>query len=86
MLPGVMTPVPPVNTPVRVVLVPSTMEAEAAVKLVMEATGIAGVDEPPQPVKPAKARLTAAVNEARTRDFFMRNSSANDLSSFSACP
>lgn len=82
MLPGVIRPLPPVKTPVMVVLVPSVMAAEAAVKLVMLATGITGVEleEPPQPAKPAMATKRAAVHTCTTRDLFMRNSSANDLS------
>jgi len=42
-LPGVITPVPPVNTPVSVALVPETMLAGVAVKLVMLAGATAGL-------------------------------------------
>jgi len=80
-LPGVILPVPPVKTPVRVVLVPSVMVAEAAVKLVMLATGTTGVEleEPPQPARPAKDTPASAAYKATTKNLFMRISSANDL-------
>jgi hypothetical protein len=38
--PGVMTPVPPVKTAVRLLLVPDVIEVGLAVKLVMEGGGV----------------------------------------------
>ena len=80
-LPGVMTPVPPAKTPVRVVLDPSVMVAAEVVKLVIVATGVTGAEaeEPPQPLKPATARLRAAAHEAKTRNCLMNISSANEI-------
>jgi hypothetical protein len=60
--PGVTTPVPFTKTAVRVALDPTSTAAGLAAKLVMEGTGGGGgveLDEPPQPVKPAKPRLRA---------------------------
>jgi hypothetical protein len=65
--------VPPENTPVRVVLVPSVMEAAAAAKLVMTAGGVVVVweEEPPQPLKPAKPTEREMAHAAGTRTRFM---------------
>jgi hypothetical protein len=54
-----MTPVPFAKTPVRAAVDPSVMEARFAVKPVIEGGGSVWVldDPPPQPVKPARARL-----------------------------
>jgi hypothetical protein len=73
MLPGVITPVPFANTPVRVVLCPAVIVAALAVKLVMEAAGGGGVelDEPPQPDKPARPTRSAKPQVARARYRFI---------------
>jgi hypothetical protein len=67
--PGVITPVPFTNTPVRVALCPAVIAAALAVKLVIEAAG-GGVefDEPPQPVKPARPMPSAKAQVAYTND------------------
>ena len=73
-LPGVMTPVPPENTPVRVVLPPAVIVVEAAVKLEIEGGGAEVPEleeEPPQPVTPAKLRLRRNVEIARPGNRFM---------------
>jgi hypothetical protein len=73
MLPGVITPVPLTNTPVRVALCPAVIVAELAVKLLIEAAGGGGVepDEPPQPIKPAGAMHRAVAHVAKTQDRFI---------------
>jgi hypothetical protein len=86
-LPGVMRPVPPLKTPVRVVLCPSVMVAEPEVKLVITGrTGGVLEEPPPQPVSPTMATLRAAAQETRAGNFFMKVSSTNELCDFSACP
>ena len=66
MLPGVMTPVPSPNTPVRPELVPATIDGGVAAKLVMKAAGGGGwlLDEPPHPDRDPKARLSAMAGAA----------------------
>jgi hypothetical protein len=87
-LPGVIRPVPPLKTPVRVVLCPSVMVAEPEVKLVITGTtgGVLEEPPPPQPVIPTMATLTATAQETRARNFFMKVSSTNELCDLSACP
>src|SRR5271157_1460374 len=68
-LPGVIAPVPLVNTPVRLELSPAAIFAGLATKLEMEAT--AGVDEPPQPARTPEPRVRAAVHAAETTSRFM---------------
>jgi hypothetical protein len=72
-LPGVMTPVPFANTPVKVAFCPAVIVAGFAVKLEMEAAGGGGggLEEPPQPVKFARPRLITTTHVARTRSRFM---------------
>ena len=56
-LPGVITPLPFANTPVRAALLPVVMVAGLETKLEMEGGGGgAGALDPPQPVKPARPR------------------------------
>jgi len=60
--PGVTTPVPPENTPVRLALPPNVIVAELAVKLVIVGDGGGGgaeVDDPPHPIRPPKHKLSA---------------------------
>ena len=73
-LPGVITPVPLLNTPVRVVLCPAVMVATLAVKLVIEAGGVVGVEleePPPQPIRFARVKLSATTHVAKIRSRFM---------------
>jgi hypothetical protein len=66
-LPGVMTPVPPEKTPVRLALAPAVIDAGVAVKLVIEGAGpVVVVDdpEPPQPARHPKPRLRAIAHAA----------------------
>ena len=71
-LPGVMTPVPFENTPVRLALDP-VVTVGFAVKLEIEGGG--GVllldDPPPQAVKPARIMLSVKASGIRTRRRFM---------------
>ena len=67
--PGVITPVPPEKTPVRVALFPSTMVAGFATKLVIEAGGVLFPPpelDPPQPLKTAKPQPHAMAQTAKT--------------------
>ena len=71
-LPGVMTPVPFTNTPVRVALDPTVIEAEFAVKLVIEGGGgcVCVLDDPPpQLVRIARPRPRVIASGARRRGF-----------------
>jgi hypothetical protein len=52
-LPGVIAPVPPEKTAVRLELAPAAMDAGLAVKLVMEASGVPPLFDPPQPANVA---------------------------------
>jgi hypothetical protein len=72
-LPGVMTPVPFANTPVRVAFCPAVIVAGFAVKLEMDAAGGGGggLEEPPQPVKFVRPRPRVATHVARTKSRFM---------------
>jgi hypothetical protein len=62
--PGVITPVPPLKTPVNVALCPSVMVLALAVKLVMDAGGVVcmEVEPPPQPANPARPVPSAAAH------------------------
>ncbi len=65
--PGVITPVPFPNIPVKPVLVPSTIVGGFAAKLVMKAWGGGGgalLDELLQPARNPKARLRAMAHPA----------------------
>jgi hypothetical protein len=75
-LPGVITPVPFANTPVRVALDPVVIEVGLAPKLVMEGGGGGGVlDDPlPHPVKlatPRTKRTRRTASGMRTGRRFM---------------
>jgi hypothetical protein len=75
--PGVITPVPPVKTPVNVPLVPAVTVVGLAMKLVMVGTTGGGVvvvvlDEPPQPVIPPRHRLSAMAHATEARIRFIR--------------
>ena len=73
-LPGVMTPVPSANTPVRAADDPSGTEVGFAVKLVMDGCGGGGWvldDPPPQPVKPARPRLRVMASRVKTKRRFV---------------
>lgn len=73
MLPGVITPAPLENTPVKAEPDPSVMEVGLAVKLVMEAGGVVVVVEPPppQPVIAAKPRRSVMAKEVKQADRLM---------------
>jgi hypothetical protein len=70
--PGLIMPVPLAKTPVRVALDPSVIEEALAVKLVIEGGCVCMLDDPlPQPVKPARPRVTITARGARTIRCFM---------------
>jgi hypothetical protein len=75
MLPGVITPAPFTNTPVKVALAPAVMVAGVATKLVMEGTGGGGVvvepDEPPQPARLPRHTLIATAHAIGARIRFI---------------
>jgi hypothetical protein len=66
-LPGVITPVPPEKTAVRLALAPGLIVDGLAVKLLMVATGggmLFMLEEPPQPASADKPRRKATANVA----------------------
>ena len=71
--PGVMTPVPFTKTPVNVALAAAVMVAGFATKLEMEGTGGGGgvLDEPPQPIRLPKLRLSATAHATGARIRFI---------------
>jgi hypothetical protein len=73
-LPGVITPVPPEKTPVRLTLAPAVIVARLAVKLVIDGAVPVVVVEPeppPQPAKQARPTLRAIAHTARTENLLI---------------
>jgi hypothetical protein len=66
MLPGVITPVPPLNTPVKLELDPFSIVVGLAAKLVIVGGGVV-VEPLPEP-HPAKPRMAPLATSATTRD------------------
>jgi hypothetical protein len=71
--PGVITPVPPLKTPVSVALCPSVMVLALAVKLVIDAGGTfcVEVELPPQPASPARPAASAMTHVVSGRRRFI---------------
>jgi hypothetical protein len=63
MLPGVITPEPPLNTPVKLELDPDSIADGLAAKLVIDAGGVVVVVELPVP-QPAKSKMAALTTNA----------------------
>jgi hypothetical protein len=68
MLPGAITPEPPLNTAVKLELAPDSIVAGLAAKLVIEGGGVVSV-EPPHPAKlqMATPAITATTTEGKLR-------------------
>ena len=69
MLPGVITPEPPLNTPVKLELAPASIVAGLAAKLVIDGGGL--VVEPPVPhlakLKMARGAISATATDVKFR-------------------
>jgi hypothetical protein len=69
--PGIITPVPPLKTPVRFTNPPAVIVAGLAAKLAI--TGMvrfSGVNEFRQPVRPVKDRMKTITHDAKTKYLF----------------